>query len=418
MNENDILVGEIVYVRNDEYLVDIATGADASLPFSEAIKEHQVGDKVNIAVVDVVKGEKIVSEKKVGNLVKRQEMNEMIGSDKIVTGVITGFHRGQFNVKLSDDLEGVCYIKNLESFYIENGEEFIGKEYDFNIIGMKRGRIPRFELSRENILKHAKLVELEHFASVFNVGDVKKGIVKNQLSSGVIVTCETYDCFIPKSEISYIISKPMPEVDSEVEFKIIRVEEERLNVIGSIKELEEDPWKQIEKYNTEEIYNAPITRVESYGVFVELGDNLQGLIHVSELSHDFIDDTSNYKVGDMQEFKVLNIDDKGKKVSLSTKAIYPSKYQLAKEEFTVNQHLVLPLAKFYRSGIFVTLMNKYDVFVRNEEIHNHTQTRPMLKVGSKLDFIILGFNDEKEEILLSNQAYVEKETEIFEKAID
>ncbi len=418
MSNNDIIKGEVVYVRKDEYLVDIATGADVSLPFSEAIKEHQVGDEIDVIVIDVVKGEKIVSEKKVGNLVKRQKMNDLIGSDQLVKGKIVDFKNGQFTVELEDNLLGVCYIKNLESFFISNGEEYVGKEYEFYIIGMKRGRIPRYELSREAIIKQEKAEKKEKFEATFKVDEIKKGTVKNHLSSGLIILCDGYECFIPKSEVSYVLNKPLPEIDSEVEFKIIRVEAEKFNVIGSIKELEVDPWDQIASYNTTDIYKAPIVRVENYGVFVELGKDLSGLIHVSELSHDFIDDTSAYKIGDIQEFKVLKIDDKEKRVSLSTKAIYPSKYQIAKEEFTVGQHLVLPVSKFYRSGIFVTLMNKYDVFIRNEEIYNHTQTRPMLRIGSKLDFVIVAFNDDREEVVLSNQAYVEKETEIFENAMN
>lgn len=414
---NEIIKGEIVYVRQDEYLVDIFTGTDASLPFSESIADHQVGDEVELLVIDVVKGEKIVSEKKVEGLKARLVMREKIGSDELVKGTITGFNRGQFFVSLEGNAEGICYVKNLEPFYIDNGEEFIGKEYDFNIIGIKNGRNVMYELSREKQVKIEKEKQREAFASKFIEGNVLNGTVKKHLKSGIIVDCDGDNCFIPKSEISYVQTNELPKIDEYVEFKIIRSEPERLNAVGSIKELQTDPWEQIKNYNTEDVYTAPIVRIEDYGIFVELGENLTGLIHISELSHDYVDDTSTYEVGTKQEFKVLSINDDTQKVKLSTKAIYPSKYELAKNEFIIGQHLVLPVSKFYRSGIFVKLMENYDVFVKNEEIHNHTQVRPSLKVGSKLDFVILELNDEKEEIILSNQAYVEKETEIFETAL-
>lgn len=416
MNNNEIISGEIVYIRNDEYLVDIYTGMDASLPFSEAVKQHEVGDEVELLVIDVVKGEKIVSEKKVAGIKSRLELKDKIGSDETVTGKITRFNRGQFYVDLNGAAEGICYVKNLEPFYIDNGEEFIGKEYDFNIIGIKNGRNVMYELSRAKQIELQKQDQLQNFTNKFVLDSVLNGQVTKHLNSGIIIDCDGDSCFIPKSEISYVQSKELPKIDETVEFKIIRVEPERLNAVGSIKELLTDPWKQVESYNTNDVYKAKIVRVESYGVFVELGEDLTGLIHISELSHDFVDDTSSYKVGNEQEFKVLEIDNKTKKIKLSTKAIYPSKYELAKKEFIVGQHLVLPVSKFYRSGIFVKLMDTYDVFVKNEELHNHTQVRPTLKVGSKLDFVVLEFNDEKEEIILSNQAYVEKETEIFEAA--
>lgn len=417
MNNNEIINGEIVYVRQDEYLVDIFTGTDASLPFSEALKQHEVGDEVSLLVIDVVKGEKIVSEKRVEKIKAKLEMKEKIGSEETVKGTITGFNRGQFFVDLEGKADGICYIKNLEPFFIDNGEAFIGKQYDFHIIGIKNGRNVLYELSREKQIAIEKEEQNNKFNAKFQLDATLKGTVKKHLKSGIIVDCDGDDCFIPKSEVSYVQSKALPTIGEEVEFKIIRVEAERLNAVGSIKELLTDPWTQIEKYNTEDIYTAPIVRVENYGLFVELGEDLTGLIHISELSHDFVDDTSSYKVGNSQEFKVLEIDNKTKKVKLSTKAIYPSKYVLAKDEFIVGQHLVLPVSKFYRSGIFVKMMDNYDVFVKNEELHNHTQVRPTLKIGSKLDFVILEFNDEKEEIIISNQAYVEKETEIFESAL-
>ncbi len=418
MNNDTIIKGEIVYVRRDEYLVDIGTGADATLPVAEASATHEAGDIIDVIEIDRVSGEVIVSEKRIEKMKKKLEINEKIANKELVHGVITGFNKGQFNVKFNGEFEGLCYIKELEPFYIENGEDFIGKEYDFYIISKGYGRYPKYKLSRKDIIDEGLNKKREAFAEYFKLDTVTTGTVKEHLKSGITVESYEFECFIPKSEISYIQDETLPEINSEVEFKIIRLEVERFNAVGSIKALLKDPWLQIESYNNEEIYKSPIVRVEKYGIFVELGENLSGLIHISELSHDFIDDTSVYNIGDVQEFKVLEIDNEKKRVKLSTKAIYPSKYELAKEEYVLGQHLILPVTKFYRSGIFVKLMDKYDVFVRNEEIHNHTQTRPMLKVGTKLDFVITDFNDEREEVILSNQAYVEKEHDIFEQAMN
>ncbi len=418
MNKDNIITGEVVYVRHDEYLVDVGTGEDAALPFSEATNDHNVGDQIEVIVLKRVDGENIVSEKKIESLKKQLEMDDKVASNEMVHGKITGFNKGQFLVKIDGNFEGLCYIKELEPFFIENGEDYIGKEYDFFIIGKGYGRYPKYKLSRRALIENQQKEKREAFGKVFSLDGELKGNVTKQIPSGIIVAVEDFECFIPKSEITYDVNIVLPEVGSQVEFKIIRVEEDRFNAVGSIKALLVDPWTHITNYNKEEIYKAPITRVESYGIFVDLGEGLNGLIHVSELSHDFIDDTSVYNVGDIQEFKLIDVDNKKKQVKLSTKAIYPSKYEIAKEEFTLGQHLVLPVTKFYRSGIFVRLMDKYDVFVKNEEIHNHTQTRPMLKINSKLDFILLDFNDEREEVVLSNQAYVAKETQIFEEAIN
>ncbi len=417
MNKDNIITGEVVYVRHDEYLVDVGTGEDAALPFSEATNDHKVGDQIDVVILKRVDGENIVSEKKIESLKKQIEMDKKVDSDEMVHGKITGFNKGQFNVKIDGNFEGLCYIKELEPFFIENGEDYIGKEYDFYVISKGYGRYPKYKLSRRAIIETIQKEKAESFSKLFELDKVLKGKVKKQITSGVVVSVEDFECFIPKSEISYDANITLPDVDNEVEFKIIRVEENRFNAVGSIKSLLVDPWTHIDSYNKDDIYKAPITRVESYGIFVDLGEGLSGLIHVSELSHDFIDDTSVYNVGDIQEFKLIDVDNKKKQVKLSTKAIYPSKYEIAKEEFTLGQHLVLPVTKFYRSGLFVKLMDKYDVFVKNEEIHNHTQTRPMLKINSKLDFILLEFNDERQEVVLSNQAYVEKETQIFEEAI-
>ncbi len=418
MNKNNIITGEIVYVRHDEYLVDIGTGEDAALPFSEATKDHVVGEEIEIIIVKRVDGENIVSEKKIELIKKQMEMDEKVATMAMVHGKITGYNKGQFQVLFDEEFEGLCYIKELEPFYIENGEDYIGKEYDFFVIGKGYGRYPKYKLSRKEIIDQEKRKQVEEFENTFIVDSEIEGEVSKHINSGIIVSVDGKECFIPKSEITYETNVTLPEIKTQVKFKVIRVEATRLNAVGSIKTLLQDPWTQIENYNKEDIYKAPITRVESYGIFVELGENLNGLIHVSELSHDFIDDTTVYNVGDIQEFKVIEIDEKKKQVKLSTKAIYPSKYEIAKQEFTLGQHLVLPVTKFYRSGIFVRLMDKYDVFVRNEEIHNHTQTRPMLKINSKLDFILLEFNDEREEVVLSNQSYVAKETQIFEDAIN
>ncbi len=415
---NQIIVGEIAYVRESEYLVDVSTGADVTLPFSEAIKEHKQGDTVHVVVYDKVHGEKFVSEKRAEKFINQTKYDEYINTDHGLKGTINSYNKGQFYVTLEGDIEGVCFIKNLIHGFINNPEEYIGNEYEFNIIGRSRNDFNKYELSRENITKKEQLERLTTFDSKFNVGDKYTGTVKSHLKSGINVDVDGFECFIPKSEISYLLNFDLPEVGTEVTFELIRKETERFNIVGSIKLTTIDPWTQTESLNTEDKYTGKISRVENYGVFVEVLPNIQGMIHIRDLSHDFIKDTAAFKLGDEIEFKIIDINNETKKLKLSAKALYPSKYQLAKERFTTNEHIVAAVSKFYRSGIFVKLMDSYDVFVKNEEIHNHTQTRPMLKIGDKMDFIITEMNDENEEIILSNTTYVEQQSKIFEEALE
>jgi small subunit ribosomal protein S1 len=160
---------------------------------------------------------------------------------------------------------------------------------------------------------------LERFAKL-SVGDVVKGVVTGVVDFGVFVNVEGIEGLIHISEISWErVNKPgdYVKVGGPVEAKIIAIDKDRLSL--SMKQLQEDPWlEEIAKFNKGDKVEGMVTRITPFGAFVQISPAVEALVHVSELGDgNDVDPEKVFTLNERKEFRVLDIDREGRKISLS-----------------------------------------------------------------------------------------------------
>lgn len=184
----------------------------------------------------------------------------------------------------------------------------------------------------------------EIFLSSHKIGDVVTAEVKEILDFGLIVSVDGNNGFVHVSELAWHNgAKALKNynVNDKIEAKIIQIEEDRKNVKLSVKQLEENPWEKVkEKYQIGEVLERPITEVFDFGILVSLEKDIEGLLHISDISYRKVTNlTSKYNVGDIIKFKIIDFNDEKNRVSLSSKALLDDKWEKIEDNYDFNSTL-------------------------------------------------------------------------------
>lgn len=166
-------------------------------------------------------------------------------------------------------------------------------------------------------------------------GDVVEGVVSGILSYGLFVTFDGLEGLVHVSEIDWgHVNDPskFANVGQKVKVKVIGLDSDKISL--SIKRLKENPWDVLaRKCNLGDVIEAPISRISQFGAFMDLDGGIQGLIHLSEISHGVVKDIRDFvKVGEMVQAKIINFEPKKKRIGLSLKALQEVPAGLKKKE--------------------------------------------------------------------------------------
>lgn len=407
----NIYSGVIVHKEQNSYLVDIGIGVDAILNNNEATRELEVNDVVDVIVAYYVKDEYYVSMKGVERKKHLEEINELINSDKTIKGRVVSFKNNRFIVDIGNGIKGSVYVKNMDTKFIDKGDEYLNKDYDFKVVEKSRRGYEDYELNRRDLVAVQQKELKSDFLEKYHVGDKVIGKVQEINNAGLILDVNSIHCFVPRSEIAHYNLKEMPEVGSEFEVLIKEVQERSLSLKGSIKELQEHPFAQAEKLEVGTILKGKISRIVDYGIFVEIFDHLDGLVHISEISYEHTKNMDGFEVGQEIEVKVINVDKDKKKIGLSIKRLKPSAYQTLREKVNVGDTISVLIKRITENGIRVMVMDDFYTTIINEDIHDFSKVKPTLRINDRLEVIVMEVDDENEKLSLSNEEFVKKEYE-------
>ena len=407
----NIYSGVIVHKEQNSYLVDIGIGVDAILNNNEATRELEVNDVVDVIVAYYVKDEYYVSMKGVERKKHLEEINELINSDKTIKGRVVSFKNNRFIVDIGNGIKGSVYVKNMDTKFIDKGDEYLNKDYDFKVVEKSRRGYEDYELNRRDLVAIQQKELKSDFLEKYHVGDKVIGKVQEVNNAGLLLDVDLVQCFVPRSEIAHYNLKEMPEVGSEFEVLIKEVQERSLSLKGSIKELQEHPFAQAEKLEVGTILKGKISRIVDYGIFVEIFDHLDGLVHISEISYEHTKNMDGFEVGQEIEVKVINVDKDKKKIGLSIKRLKPSAYQTLREKVNVGDTISVLIKRITENGIRVMVMDDFYTTIINEDIHDFSKVKPTLRINDRLEVIVMEVDDENEKLSLSNEEFVKKEYE-------
>ena len=221
-----------------------------------------------------------------------------------------------------------------------------------------------------------------------------EAVVKGVLDFGIVVTVDGNSGFVHVSELAWHNgSKELKnyKVGDKFSAKIIQIENEKKNVKLSVKQLSENPWNTVkEKYHIGDIIEKPITEVFDFGLLISLEKDIDGLLHVSDLSYKRESNlTSKYKAGDLIKFKIVDFNDEKNRVTLSAKALLDDKWDVLEETYDFDKSYKGKVMNVQDYGIFVELEKGIEVFIHKNEFSWDKREHKEYKVGDEVEFKVI-----------------------------
>ena len=331
-DEGDLVDGTVVKIEHDEVLVDIGFKSEGVIPLRELSirKDADPSDIVNLG--DKIEALVLQKEDKDGRLIlskKRAEyerawisVEEKFKAGETVTGEVIEVVKG--GLILDIGLRGFLPASLVDLRRVKDLDMYLGTELEARVIEMDRNR-NNVVLSRRVLLEEGRKNERAEILSKLVKGMRLKGTVSSIVDFGAFVDLGGIDGLVHISELSWNhVNHPseVVKVGDEVEVEVLDVDLQRERISLGLKQTTEDPWlKLIESYPVGTIVDGKVTKVVPFGAFVELGNNVEGLVHISEMAAKHIDTPAQVvKVGQDVKVKVMDINPDRRRISLSMKA--------------------------------------------------------------------------------------------------
>ena len=304
--------------------------------YDRAAYAEKVGDSIDVMVVDT-KPVKL-SEKAVKKVKEEEALLKDVEEGKEFTVVCTGFNKGGLTAELGTYAVFVP-AREIRAGYVKELDKMVGKKLRLKMLEIRRERRKEIIASQRVILEAEKAAreaaKAEKEAAFFDsiaVGDVVEGKVERVTSFGAFVSVKGFDCLAHISDLSWTGVKEVTdvlEIGKTYSFKVLKIDRENKKVSIGYKQLQPRPWDTAaERYAEGDIVHGKVVRIVPFGAFVELEKGIDGLVHVSQISHEWLENpTSVLTIGEEVDAKVLAFDPEAHKITLSIKALQPRPWQ-------------------------------------------------------------------------------------------
>ncbi len=346
----DVVSAEVLTVDATQANVAISgTGVEGVLTLRELTNDRdadindfvKVGEVLDVLVLRQVVGKDtdtvtyLVSKKR---LEARKAWDKLVGrEEEVVTVKGTRAVKGGLSVEF-EGVRGFIPASMLDTRFVRNTERFVGQEFDAKIKEVD-AKENRFILSRREVVEAATAAARAEVFGKLAVGDVVTGKVARITSFGAFIDLGGVDGLVHLTELSHernVSPKSVVTVGEEIEVKILDLNEEEGRVSLSLKATTPGPWDGVEqKLAKGDLVEGTVKRLTDFGAFVEVLPGIDGLVHVSQISHKRIENPKEaLKVGQEVQVKVLEVNADAERVSLSIKALEerPAQEEGQKEE--------------------------------------------------------------------------------------
>ena len=331
-DEGDLVKGTVVKLEHDEVLLDIGFKSEGVIPSRELSIRKDADPSDIVALGDEIEALVLQKEDKDGRLIlskKRAEyerawiqVEEKFKAGEVVTGEVIEVVKGGLIVDIG--LRGFLPASLVDLRRVKDLDMYLGTEIEARVIEMDRNR-NNVVLSRRVLLEEGRKNERAEILSKLAKGMRLKGTVSSIVDFGAFVDLGGIDGLVHISELSWNhVNHPseVVKVGDEVEVEVLDVDLQRERISLGLKQTTEDPWlKLVESYPVGSIVDGKVTKIVPFGAFIELGNNVEGLVHISEMAAKHIDTPAQVvKVGQEVKVKVMEINPDRRRISLSMKA--------------------------------------------------------------------------------------------------
>lgn len=326
--------GLAVYISNTKKEILLPKEEINCENYDKAEYSKKVGEEIEVKIVGLNPVQ--LSEKAIARDLEDEKLvAEIADGNSIFNVVIDGFNKGGlighyagFEVFVPSSQIRIGFVRELD--------KYVGKTLRVKAEKVENGKRKQIVASQRVILEAEKAQrdaeraeKEEEFFGAVSVGDIIKGTVVRFAAFGAFVDVNGIDCLAHISDLSWTgcnAPSDVLEIGKEYEFKVLKCDKETKKVSLGYKQLQPRPWDLVPgKYMVGDIVKGKVVRIVPFGAFVELEKGIDGLVHVSQISHEWLENpTSALKVGEEVEAKIIAIDHEKEKITLSIKAMTPA----------------------------------------------------------------------------------------------
>ncbi|RME41808.1 MAG: 30S ribosomal protein S1 [Planctomycetota bacterium] len=405
-----ILKGKIVGRTGDAFVVDVGLKSEGLVPREEWEDPSSVdiGDEIQVWLENVesdtghiilskrkadriINWHRICTEKKEGDEVEGRVMRKIKGGLLVDIGYPVFLPASQVDIRRPGDISG-----------------YIGRSIRAKILKIDADR-RNIVISRRKLLEEERATAKEKLMAELEVGQVRKGIVKNIADFGAFVDLGGIDGLLHITDMSWDrITHPSEilKIDQEIEVKILNIDHEKEKIALGLKQLRVNPWEEVEaKYPPGTRLKGEVVNLVNYGAFVKIAPGVEGLVHISEMSwtRRISHPSELLSVGDEIEVVVLEINKDKQEISLGIKQTQPNPWEHVAEKYPPNTRIKGRVRNLTNYGAFIEIEEGIDGLLHVSDMSwtkKIGHPSEVVKKGEEIECVVLKVEQDKQRIAL------------------
>jgi len=421
---NRIVEGEIVEVQEDENraLVGVGEKLEGIINLDEIREDGELkfnrGDKIKVMITGYYNERPKISYKKVLELQKTLEFIEANKDDfenVVVEGVIVKKNRGGYVVEADD----VSFFMPRSLAAFKDTDDVIGRKIKAQVVKID-DKENSIVISRRKLFNEERKRKKEIIDQLMAEDTIVEGTIKKITSYGMFVDVGGVDGLVHYNEISYkgpVNPSKLYKEDDKVTVKAISYDKDKRHLSLSIKAVQPDPWAEVESELDEgDTITVTVSNIEAYGVFVDLGNDIEGFLHISEISwNKNVKNPNDYlSVGEEIDVEVIEINPKTHKLRVSLKRLLPKPFDEFSRKYNEGDVVTGVVTSLTDFGAFVRI-DGVEGLLHNQDIswEKNTKCKDVLKSGEEIEVKIAKINHEDQKISLNRKTLLESPIDKF-----
>jgi small subunit ribosomal protein S1 len=335
-SEGDVVSGRVVRIDKDEVLVDIGYKSEGVIPLSELSIRKSVNVQEEVSLGEMVDALVMQKEDQDGRLIlskKRarfekawKKIEAAAAAAEMVEGTVIEVVKGGLILDLG--VRGFLPASLVDIRRVQDLDEFMGRQLECKVIELNRSR-NNVVLSRRAVIEDERREVRQKILDELQPGQVVEGVISNIVDFGAFVDLEGIDGLIHISELSWShVNHPSEvlQIGDKVNVKVLDIDRDRQRISLGLKQTQSDPWQSVvDTHQVGDLVQGKVTKVVTFGAFVEIHPGVEGLVHISELAAHHVENPREVvSQGDELTVRIIEIDGERRRLSLSLKRVSDS----------------------------------------------------------------------------------------------
>ena len=413
-SERDALInGVVVAIKEDIILVDVGKKSEGRLNASEVMDENgnitcKIGDVIAVVISGFRNERPMVSHKKA---LRKERVKAFIANykeedDVVIDVKVTGKNKGGF---IAENKDGIEFFLPRSQAAVKDMDTLVGKALKVKIIKID-SETESIIASRKKFLDDERKKRKEIVQELIDRDEVVEGTIKKITTYGMFVDVGGIDGLVHYSEISYkgpVNPGTLYKEGEVIPVKAIKYDKDKRHLSLSVKAAMPDPWDEIkDELETGDSIQVTISNIEPYGAFVDLGNDIEGFLHISEISWDKnIKHPRDYiEEGQVVDVEVIEIDAKERRLRVSLKNVLPKPFDDFMKKFKIGDIVKGDITTITNFGAFVKI-GGIEGLLHNEDASwdRNNKCKELFAIGDEIEVKIVKIDVENEKVSLSKK---------------